>query len=121
MLKTIVRIAIAVAILVILVNEVGHWVQSEAIVHNASDSVIAFGQKNGRLLGRDVAAQQAVSIAQQEGVKLISYGQTDTQVYAVIQIEVPGSIVIGPIVALIHHQPLNTPYTLATQGTGTLQ
>lgn len=120
MIRLIIRIVIIAAIGLLLVNELGRWVQGEAMLHDATDQVIQFGQQNGHRFGRDVAAEQAQGIAQQNGITLLSYGQTETQVFVVTQTQVHNSLIVGPIIAFFRHQPLSTPYTLQAQGGGTM-
>lgn len=121
MIKTVLKITLFVLIAVLIVNDLGRFVQAEFNINDTTTKLLNFGAKNGRALGRDEAAKQASAFATRHGVVLTGYGQDEETVSLVTVTPLEGTWVIVPFINLISKKPIYGPYQLTEQGSRALE
>jgi hypothetical protein len=121
MLKMVLKIALVLAIAIVVINDIGRYVQTESKLHDETTKVLEWAAQNGRFLGQEKAAQQAEAMATQNGIKLTGYGQDQTTVTIATELSLDGTWVLARIVALKNRKPADTPYILTFQDSMTLE
>lgn len=121
MLKTVLKIALVLAIAIVVVNDIGRYVQAQSKLHDGTTIVLEWSAQNARFLGKDKAALQAETMAAQNGITLTGYGQDQTTVTIATSLQLDGTWVLARVVALKNSKPANTPYVLTFQDSMTLE
>jgi hypothetical protein len=114
-MKTLLKIALVVVIAVVVINEIGRYVQAGEKLNDVTNQLSEWAQTNGRVVGRVKAGTQLASMGEQEGVIVTAYGQDDTTFTLYTQAPVEGSWVVGPFLAWRAKKSLSTPYTVDKQ------
>lgn len=116
-MKTFLKIAILVVVLVVIANEVGRYVQAAERLNDTTNRLSEYAAENGRELGRNRTAQRLAEMGQETSVTVMGYGQDATTLILDTQIAITQSWVVGPILAWRAKKDLSTPYTLSKQVT----
>ncbi len=114
-MKTLLKILLVVVIAVVVVNEVGRYVQAGEKLNDGTNTLSEWAQTNARAMGQARASAQLVTLGQQEGIVVTAYGQDGTTFTLYTQAPVEGSWIVGPFLAWRAKQPLSTPYTMDKQ------
>ena len=114
-MKTLLKILLVVAIAVVIINEVGRYVQAGENLNDTTNQLSEWAQTHARGLGQGRAGSQLAAMAAQEGVVVTAYGQDGTTFTIYTQAPVEGSWVVGPFLAWRAKKALSTPYTLDKQ------
>lgn len=113
-MERLLRILLVVVIIAVPVNEIGRYATAaynlDVVTRDtAQEAAREVRTKNA---SRDAAGRVAVQYAAERGVTLYGYDQTDTEVRVWTQIEVRGSVLVGPYRALVAGAPLDTSYLI---------
>jgi hypothetical protein len=114
-MKTLLKVVLVIAIAVVIVNEVGRYVQAGENLNDTTNQLSEWAQMNARELGQARAGAQLAAMGQQEGVVVTAYGQDGTTFTMYTQAPVQGSWIVGPFLAWRAKKPLSTPYTMDKQ------
>jgi hypothetical protein len=114
-MKTLLKILLVIVVAVVIINELGRYVQAGGRLNDATNQLAEWAQENARPMGRAKAGTRLAAQGQQLGVVVIGYGQDDTTFTLLARTPVTGSWVVGPFMAWRAKQPLSTPYTMEKQ------
>jgi hypothetical protein len=117
MIKWIKRVVVVLLALA-LVNDIGRYImgvykvdeRARAIAFEAA--VIAKGNRAGNSAWPKVA-----EMANAAGVEVIAYQQTQASATLTLRLQVTGTWLVGPALALIDSKPLSTPFPLEKTAT----
>jgi len=115
--KKLIVIALVVALAAVFINDVGKFTRSRYNLDNATKQVVDEIASHAGSLPRDQAAQQAATLAQQNGIRVYQYDQNGTGVQVWTELPVEGTWVLGRLAAWRSGKPLDTAYVLRNYGT----
>lgn len=118
-MKRIVIIAIALVIIGGTINDVGKYATALYYLDQATTDIANKAADAAKSSGgsRDVAGGAAMQAAAGQGVEVYGYDQDPTTVHVWTRSKVTGTILYGPIKALLAKQPWDTPFTVTDDAT----
>jgi hypothetical protein len=103
-----------------LVNDAGRYLKA---VYTIDDRTRAMAFEAAKVAKSNPAPDSgwptAQKMAEEAGVEVIGYAQTQTSATVVGRINLTGTWVIGPVRALLNRQPLSSPFPIEQRATQT--
>jgi hypothetical protein len=100
------------------VNDAGRYIMG---IYKVDERARALSFEGARIARAKPAANSAwptvATMAAESGVEVIAYQQSATEVTLTLRLQVSGTWLVGPTLALIGSKPLMTPFPLEGEGT----
>lgn len=124
-MRRLISIVLVVGLLAIGINDLSRWATAQRNLTTMTDTLASKGADlAAQGQSREMVAAQLVAQAQPQGVTIYMYDQNAQGAQVWTQFEVTGTLVAGPVAALILNKPfkeaLHAPLTIrdyATAGT----
>jgi hypothetical protein len=108
-----IKIALVILIALTCVNDLGRYIQG---VYRVDDRTRAMSFQAAQSAKNNPAFNSGwptvATMASEDGLKVLAYGQTTTSVTVTAQVAVSGTWAIGPAIAIMAKKPLTTPFTI---------
>ncbi len=105
-MKRLVGILLVVGIAVVLINDVGRWVNSQSQLNEKTAQLAEWAATNVHAQSRDAGARAVAGEGAARGVYVYQYDQDQSSAQIWSSLDVPGTWVIGPWVAVSKGSPL---------------
>jgi hypothetical protein len=100
-------IALVVAIALVFLNDAGRWVNSQSRLNESTAQLAEWAATNLAGKSRDAAAQIVSAEGTKYGMQVYQYDQDQSTVRIWSAVDVPGTWVIGPYVAITKGTPVD--------------
>ena len=93
-------IALTVAVALVFLNDVGRWVNAQSQLNESTSELAEWAAVNLHDQNREQAGKLVASEAAKRGVTVYQYDQDQTAVRIWTSVDVPGTWVVGPYIAI---------------------
>jgi hypothetical protein len=104
--KRFVGILLVVGIAVVFLNDAGRWVNSQSQLNEKTAQLAEWAATNVKDQSRDSGSRTVAGEGAAQGVHVYQYDQDQTTVRIWSSLDVPGTWVVGPYVAISRGTPL---------------
>jgi hypothetical protein len=113
-----IRRALVVAVMLTIVNDVGRYAVASYRISERSRAMAFEAAKVAKAdLSSNSGWPAAQRIAQESGLEVLGYEQSQQSATVVTRISVTGTWVLGPVYAFMTRQPLSKPFTIDHRST----
>ena len=106
-MRRVIGIALVVAIALVFLNDVGRWVNSQSRLNESTAQLAEWAATNLAGKSRSAAAQAVGDEGTKHGIRVYQYDQDQSTVRIWSSVDVPGTWVIGPYVAITRGTPID--------------
>jgi hypothetical protein len=100
-------IALAVAVALVFLNDVGRWVNAQSRLNESSAQLAEWAATNVRESNPSVGGPVVVAEGAKLGVRVVQYDSDANTVRVWSSVDVPGTWLVGPYVAVTSGTPLD--------------
>jgi uncharacterized membrane protein YhiD involved in acid resistance len=100
-------IALLIVVAVVFLNDVGRWVNSQSQLNESTTQLADWAAVNVHVASRDSASRLVTTEGEKRGIKVYQYDQDQNSLKIWSSVDVPGTWVVGPYVAVTKGVPID--------------